>query len=228
MRNKNQSGRSFGAKGYYIALILCASAIGISGYLYYQNANQKDPQIQNPSLSQQVDAVIPSGEDIAAVATQPSASSTQNATTPTETQPSVQTPLKTGQPLAGETLSVYAMDSLSYNPTTRDWRVHNGIDIAAQAGTPVCAAAAGVVSAIYEDDTMGTTVAIEHAGGYVTVYSSLAAETAVSVGDSITLGQTIGQVGNTALLESALGDHLHFSVSYQDAPMDPTQFLGQN
>lgn len=217
------------AKGYYIALILCAAAIGISGYLYYQNANQKDPQIQNPSQNQQVDVMTPSGEDIAAVATQPTTPSVQDATVPTGTQqPSVQKPIKTGQPLAGETLSVYAMDSLSYNPTTRDWRVHNGIDIAAEAGTPVCAAAAGVVKATYEDDTMGTTVVIEHEAGYVTVYSSLAAETSVSVGDSVTLGQTIGQVGNTALLESALGDHLHFSVSCNDVPMDPNLFFSLN
>ncbi len=225
MSNKKHAGGSFGTKGYYIALILCAAAIGISGYLYYQNANQEEPQVQAPSQNQQVDVISPSGDDIAAVATQPTLPSVGDPTTP---QGSVQKPLKTGQPLTGETLAVYAMDSLCYNPTTRDWRVHDGIDIAAEAGTPVCAAAAGVVSATYEDDTIGTTVVLHHDGGYVTVYSSLDPELAVSVGDSVELGQTIGQVGNTALLESALGDHLHFSVSCNDAPMDPAQFLGLN
>ena len=225
MSNKKHAGGSFGTKGYYIALILCATAIGISGYLYYQNANQEEPQIQAPSHHQQVDAITPSGDDIQAVATQPTLPSVGDATMPQNTDPK---PLKTGQPLTGDTLAAYAMDSLNYNPTTRDWRVHNGIDIAAEAGTPVCAAADGVVSATYEDDTMGTTVVIHHDGGYVTVYSSLDPELAVSVGDFVELGQTIGQVGNTALLESALGDHLHFSASHHDAPMDPAQFFGLN
>ena len=221
MSNKKHAGGSFGTKGYYIALILCAAAIGISGYLYYQNANQEEQQIQAPSQNQQVDVISPSGDDIQAVATQPTLPSVD----PTTPQNTEQKSLKTGHPLTGETLAVYAMDSLSYNPTTRDWRVHNGIDIAAEAGTPVCAAAAGVVSATYEDDTMGTTVVIGHDGGYVTVYSSLDSELAVSVGDSVDLGQTIGHVGNTALLETALGDHLHFSVSCNDVPMDPALFF---
>ena len=226
MSNKTHAGGSFGTKGYYIALILCAAAIGISGYLYYQNANQEEPQIQAPSQNQQLDVVSPSEDDIQAVATQPTLPSAGDATMPTTPQGSDQKPLKTGQPLTGETLAVYAMDSLCYNPTTRDWRIHNGIDIAAEAGTPVCAAAAGVVSATYEDDTMGTTVVLRHDGGYITVYSSLDPELTVSVGDSVELGQTIGHVGNTALLESALGDHLHFSVSCNDTPMDPAQFFG--
>jgi murein DD-endopeptidase MepM/ murein hydrolase activator NlpD len=119
----------------------------------------------------------------------------------------------------------YAMDCLSYNPTTRDWRVHNGIDIAAEAGTPVCAAAAGTVYTVYEDDTMGTTVVIRHEDGYVTVYSSMESAD-VAAGDTVTLGQTIGKVGNTALLESEVGDHLHFAVSHNDEAMDPNEFLG--
>ena len=39
------------------------------------------------------------------------------------------------------------------------------------------------------------------------------------------MGQAIGTVANTALLETALGDHLHFSVSCDDQPMDPNRFL---
>ena len=226
MSNKKRAGGSFGTKGYYIALILCAVAIGISGYLYYQNANREEQQVLAPTQDQYVDVVSPTEDDIHAVATQPTLPQVDNSTTPTTPQTPVKKPLQTGLPLAGETLTVYAMDSLCYNPTTRDWRVHDGIDIAADAGTPVYAAAAGTVSATYEDDTMGTTVVITHEGGYVTVYSSMDAELAVRVGDNVNLGQTIGYVGNTALMESALGDHLHFSVSFEDAPMDPELFFG--
>ena len=117
------------------------------------------------------------------------------------------------------------MDALIYNQTTRDWRVHNGIDIAAEAGTSVCAAADGTVYTIYTDETMGTTVVIRHTGGYMTRYSSLAAEVSVQVGQAVTAGQVIGAVGNSALLETAMGDHLHFSVTLNGEAVDPEEFL---
>ena len=117
------------------------------------------------------------------------------------------------------------MEALSYNQTTRDWRVHNGVDIAAEEGTPVFAAADGVVEAAYEDDLMGFTVVIRHDGGYVTEYSSLAKELSVKSGEAVHMGQVIGCVGGTALVETALGSHVHFGVTFQDAPMDPAEFL---
>ena len=218
MKNRKSAG-SFGGKGYYIALILCAAAIGISGYLYYHNAADDDTQLNNPSTG--IDS--PDPNDVQAVATDPSA------TKPMDTVPdptvSIKKPTKTGMPVSGQTVAEYAMDCLSYNPTTRDWRVHNGIDIAAEAGTEVLAAADGVVYTTYSDDSMGTTVVIRHDGGYTTKYSSLAEELSVKTGDSVELGQVIGCVGDTALIENALGPHVHFSVTYRDADMDPVEFI---
>ena len=214
MSKKFNFSRSFGKKGYYIALILCAAAIGISGYLYYRNANETDnPQLNNPNN------IIASGDDVQAGATLPSGGE--------GTEP-VKRPWPIGRPVAGETIYDYAMDCLSYNETTRDWRVHNGIDIAAEAGAKVCAAADGTVYTVFKDDTMGYTVVIRHEGGYVTKYSSLAEDVTVAAGDVVSMGDTIGAVGNTALVESALGDHLHFSVTCNDQPMDPAEFLEMN
>ena len=167
------TGRGVFGKGYYIALLLCAAAIGISGYLYYRNSNETETALQEPAT----------------------------------------------------TVAGYAKDCLSYNETTRDWRVHNGIAIAAEAGTEVLAAADGVVYTTYSDDSMGTTVVIRHDGGYTTKYSSLAEELSVKTGDSVELGQVIGCVGATALIENALGPHVHFSVTYRDADMDPVEFI---
>ena len=117
------------------------------------------------------------------------------------------------------------MDCLVYNDTTRDWRVHNGIDIAAEEGTPVLAAAAGSVYTVYEDETMGMTVVIRHQDGYTTKYASLDQEVKVQPGDEVELGQEIGCVGKSAMLESSLGHHVHFSVSLDGASIDPQEFL---
>ena len=219
MSNRKNNG-SFTGKGYYIALVLCAAAIGISGYLYYRNIDEADPQIQSPTNA--VDVLDPTEDDLQVVATQP----TDPTSAPTDpTRPPQKKPFTTCRPVEGQTITVYAMDCLVYNETTRDWRVHNGIDIAADAGTNVAAAADGTVYTVYADDSMGMTVVIRHDEGYVTTYASLAQELAVKVGDTVRAGQTIGTVANTALLESAIGDHLHFSVTCHDAPMDPEEFF---
>ena len=220
MSNKKFNG-SVNGKGYYIALILCAVAIGICGYLYTRD---DDTQLSNSNVAAEV-VVTEEAEDIEVVATQP----TQTA--PTQTVPPAtqgKKPLTTVSPLQGQTVAVFAMDELQYNQTTRDWRVHNGVDIAAEAGTPVCAAADGEVYTVYEDDTMGMTVVIRHAGGYVTKYASLDKEVSVAPGDKVQLGDPIGTVGTSALLENAVGEHVHFSVTCNDKAVDPAEFLKQN
>ena len=225
--SNNKKGGIYG-KGYYIALILCATAIGISGYMYYRNANNTQNQLQD-AVSEDV-AVTQPQEDLPVVVIQPQPVLGKDDEQTSVTEPSAQPVqpkghLKTGAPVEGQTVSVYAMDCLSYNETTRDWRVHNGVDIAAEEGAEVCAAADGIVYTTYQDDSMGMTVVIRHDGGYTTQYSSLAEELQVSAGDSVKLGQAIGCVGSTALVETAIGPHVHFSVTYRDEQMDPAEFL---
>ena len=209
----NKHGRGFGGKGYYIALVLCAAAIGITSYVYSSGREDDAVQAANTPLA------ITEAADLPTAGTA--------ATAPAETAAPTAGRLATQAPVQGEVLSGYAMEVLSYNQTTRDWRVHNGVDFAAAAGTAVTAAADGEVYTVYEDDQMGMTVVIRHEGGYTTRYSSLGADVAVSAGQLVSMGQTIGTVGTSALMENALGDHVHFTVTKDDEPVDPMEFLQQ-
>ena len=212
--NNKHSGRGLYGKGYYITLALSAVAIAAAGYWYY--------------LDQQPVAVEEPQATVAAAATEEVLEiigTTEEATPVLEPTAVLPKTLKTAAPVAGETVAGYAMDCLSYNETTRDWRVHNGVDIAAEAGTEVLAAADGTVYTTYTDDSMGTTVVIRHEGGYTTRYASLAEELHVGAGDTVKMGQAIGCVGSTALIETAIGPHVHFSVTYRDASVDPAEFL---
>ncbi len=223
MSDNKRTGRGMFGKGYYIALVLCAAAIGITGYLYYRNTDTEEVQVSATQGDTAMQAVSPTQEqDVAVIATKP--------TQPEQTAPATQPPasekaLKTTAPVAGETIFGYSTEALSYNQTTRDWRVHNGVDIGAEAGTKVMAAADGTVDSIYEDPQFGTTVVITHVGGYTTQYSSLAKEVNVAVGDRVAMGQQIGVVGQSALVETTLGPHLHFRVLCQGKDMDPAEFL---
>lgn len=226
--NKNRSfWSSLKDKGYYIALILCAAAVGVSGYLYYRSNSRNIPK-SNLSVSTTTPtapnrAVGPTGGVLEAAGTEP----TLPGTLPTLPKPEETTPVKleTMLPVTGETAAEYSVDALAYNTTTRDWRTHHGIDLAAAAGTDVVAAADGTVYTVYEDEALGTTVILRHDGGYITRYSSLAVDVAVKAGDTVTRGQTLGQVGSTALVETALGPHLHFAVTCGGVSVDPAEFL---
>ena len=222
MSNNKHSGRGIYGKGYYIALILCAVAIGITGILYYRNAQEAQPVIQEPEQQATV-AVDIHQEDLEVAATNPVVVHKPEVEIPVEV-PAPQV-LKTAAPVSGETVAAYAMDCLSYNQTTRDWRVHNGVDLAAEEGAPVCASCDGTVYTTYQDDSMGYTVVIRHDGGYTTRYSSLTEDLAVSAGDPVQAGQTIGYAADSAIVETTLGSHVHFSVTQYDEPMDPADFL---
>ena len=222
MSDNKHAGR--GGKGYYIALILCAAAIGITSYVYYRNANRAEEVSMQESVGEDILVGTMEAEDVPALATQPQTQSTTPATQGTTPAPTTKKPFRTTSPVSGEEISAYSMEALSYNETTRDWRVHNGVDIAAQQGTTVLAASAGAVLSVTDDPLMGTTVVLEHDNGYQTTYANLQAKPNVEAGDPVSAGQIIGAVGTTAAAESGQ-PHLHFAVTKDGKAVDPNEYL---
>ncbi len=108
-----------------------------------------------------------------------------------------------------------------------DRRPHNGIDVQAEEGAAVKTAADGTVVSVTNDELMGTTVVIEHSGGYTTHYSSLQADVPVAEGQAVHAGDVIGCVGSTSAAESEMGPHLHFSVSQNGSAIDPHAYIDE-
>jgi len=98
---------------------------------------------------------------------------------------------------------------------------HRGIDIRADLGTPVFAAAAGIVAASDVEPSYGNVVKIEHSHDFMTIYAHHL-QNLVHVGDVVETGQVIGQVGRTG---RATAYHLHFEVRYKGAVYDSLYLL---
>jgi LysM repeat protein len=99
---------------------------------------------------------------------------------------------------------------------------HTGIDIAANVGDPVRAAAAGkVVVAWKRTDNVGWHIVLDHGNGYSTLYGHLS-KFLVEEGDLVEQGQVIGAAGDTGF---SFGPHLHFVLRQWGTPIDPLEHL---
>jgi murein DD-endopeptidase MepM/ murein hydrolase activator NlpD len=107
------------------------------------------------------------------------------------------------------------------DPFTGEYAMHAGIDFAAPVGTPIFAAAGGVVASAEVHPQFGNAVTIDHGNGLSTLYAH-ASRMLVKAGDIIHKGQQIALVGTTG---RSTGPHLHFEVHVNGAPQNPARYL---
>jgi murein DD-endopeptidase MepM/ murein hydrolase activator NlpD len=100
-------------------------------------------------------------------------------------------------------------------------RMHEGVDLGAEYGTPIVAAAAGTVIYAGWLGGYGNLTVIDHGGGLSTAYGHQS-QIVVGVGDQVAQGQVIGYVGSTG---HSTGPHLHFEVRVDGQPVDPLGYL---
>ena len=242
-------------KGFYLVVLICVAAIALSGYylvrgVWYdetldqpasgsaeivdQPTASPGPRVTAQPTSQPTakpslqPTARPSSQPTTQPTSQPTSQPTAKPSTPPTSQPSVQpTPavLVFTWPVNGTIIADYSVETLSYSETMGDWRTHEGLDLAAALGTKVTAAADGTVSALYQDDFMGTVVEINHGNGLISRYANLAEVPTVKIGDKVKTGAVIGSVGATAAMESSLPAHLHFAMYLNGSPVDPRSRL---
>jgi murein DD-endopeptidase MepM/ murein hydrolase activator NlpD len=107
------------------------------------------------------------------------------------------------------------------DPFTGEKAMHTGLDFPAEVGTPILAAAGGVVIVQEYHAAYGNMVEIDHGNGLITRYAHASA-TFVKKGDIVKRGQKIASVGSTG---RSTGPHLHFEVWVSGVPQDPQRFL---
>jgi murein DD-endopeptidase MepM/ murein hydrolase activator NlpD len=109
------------------------------------------------------------------------------------------------------------------DPFSGQLAMHAGVDFAAPIGTPIYAAAGGVVAASELHPVFGNMVELDHGNGLSTLYAH-ASRLHVKPGDIVKKGQKIAEVGSTG---RSTGPHLHFEVHVKGQPQNPSRFLAQ-
>ena len=140
----------------------------------------------------------------------------------TDTTPSNQAPSSSGwiKPLKSYTIT--SAFGMRVHPVLGYERMHNGVDMAAPAGTPIYAAKSGkVTTASYQSGGAGNYVSINHGDGFSSIYMHMT-RYIVSKGQYVQAGQVIGYVGSTGI---STGNHLHFGISYKGEYVNPMRYI---
>ena len=236
-------------KGFAAALALSVCAVGIATYAAYSGAVRTSTADRDDAAKVYDDNVfIFTSENAATVNAEkfdvPKDSA--DGTEPAETADTTQT-ADTAEAAAAEALSdgaglffkspktcpvanssvinPYSGGELVKSETLGVWKTHDGVDYAAETGTAVSAMMKGTVTEVKNDPLWGISVTIDHGDGVVGYYCGLAENVSVKAGQEVSMGEVIGQVGNTADIECKLPPHLHFGVTVGGAWTDPENFI---
>lgn len=230
----------FKGKGFYLALALCILAAAASSFWAIRNVMQRFGPNADSSLEQegtqewdlpdvQVEQKVNDVPVPSAKPSRPSSSASGSGEASAQDGGSGEAAAAPApsfvQPVDGQITQVYSGDELVYNETLQDWRTHNGVDIACAENAQVKSAVAGTVCNIYDDGMWGRIVEVE-ADELTWRYAGLAADSVqVSMGDGVSAGQTLGNVGEV-MAETAGGPHLHLEVLKGGNRVDPEHYFG--
>lgn len=241
VQNKSRSRviKFLNGKAFYVVLCLCFLAIGVAAWSGVEGMRRLNKAENGQQESQASDA----GSKYEFLQTLPSESTpvhtdeskVDEPENPSETETAVTSQPETEEtaapvatyfinPVLGDIIKDFSDSELQYSMTMRDMRLHCGVDIAADAGTPVIAAGEGTVTSVYTDAMYGTVVEIDHGNGITAKYCGLNAEPCVKNGDRVDTSTQIGAV-DVIPCESVEQRHLHLEFYKNGKAVSPLNYI---
>lgn len=229
--------------GFKIAVTSGVLGLGIATYAALTSLNVGLPggdRVVSPA--EQIVSNVPDDRVSSVVTVTPTPLPTETPTaTPSETPTATVTPEPTPEPTPVMTYPDYFLLPVNgtvtkthsdgvpvLSATMGDWRVHNGVDLAAAKGDPVIATADGIVTKAGYDAAWGFTLEVDHGGGLTARYCHLDETLPVAVGEQVTAGQTIGTVGAGGYEECGEETHLHLEMTFGGRQVDPLVIMDKN
>ncbi|MDK2802803.1 MAG: M23 family metallopeptidase [Oscillospiraceae bacterium] len=250
MNNKNsgkKNSKLFISKGFYISLVASIIAVGIASYLAINKSMDHISKVEENNNNKQItiDEWVNKGlndVDNSQSGVEYSSSSSSSSSKvakegnksdkPVSENTSSESKATTNgvkivfaMPINGDIINNFSSGELIKSKTLGDWRTHDGIDIKSKMGTPVKSIGDGKVIDVTENSMWGTSVIIEHTGGFTSYYNGLSKSISVKKDQIIKMGDVIGGVGDTAEIEISEESHLHFALKKDKDWVDPMKYL---
>lgn len=237
MKKKNIIEKLSSGKGFYItaavSFILITAAIG---FVYSSSVKLiEDLPVPTTSAEEITQQVRKHKDDVADPRLTTTAPTTTEAQTETTTEATTQETTSTVSEVFSNVSFVYPSGekvlkkfSLTpiYDETMEDWRIHKGVDFAAEKGAGIAAVGDGRVVKVVSDPSWGYCIEIDH-GSFIARYCSLEQGSCVSIDDIVSKGDIIGKLADIPC-ESVQESHLHFEIIKEGNYVDPLTMLGEN
>lgn len=224
LKNKNQLWA--GGKVYYAVLTGCLLLIiGVSAAIYNVSLNKIKPaETKNSSeYSYSFQSTTSRNQEQANMAATgiPKTSESTSAAINTKKLPykGEFTP-----PVSGKVIGEFSNGEMVKNETMGDWRVHDGVDFAANNGESVVAVQDGEVESIDSDEMWGICVKVLCPGGMTVKYCGLQENLSVKRGDKVTRGSVIGKAGAIPI-ESTMPSHIHIETVIDEKNVNPLEAM---
>lgn len=211
--------RFLNSKAFYPVMLCLIAALCVSIWAV-NRSNAAVKQTTTIAYSQANRVVTDIADDRTQSST--SASSTSASTQPSTYAYQANQPYKGDyvMPVDGKIIKDYSNGTLVQSKTMGDYRVHSGVDIAADKGSAVKAINSGIVEDVYTDAFWGVVAVINHGGGMTAKYCGLESKTAVKKGTLVSKGQKIG-VLSVVPCEQKDDSHIHLEITVEDELADP-------
>ncbi len=228
-------------RNFYIALTLCIAAVSAAGWSTYQSVknflspvgvNSKAKNVDSQKSEKHKQLLDSEKSDILDKGDTPVNNTGSKRTKNVASIGTEETKAVSAE--AGSSLIIYPStknvtkefsgDNPVYSKTFSDWRTHQGTDFRAEEGSMVKAITDGTVKDITNDSTYGTTVIIDHNGGFTAYYCGLGETPLVKPGQEIKTGDDIGSLKNVPC-EILDDPHLHLMILKDDKFIDPILVL---
>lgn len=243
MTKKTNIKSFFKGKAFYVILFVCLCVMGTTAVITTRSSIKNDEQAsnlgdkENKEVAQKEDSSVTQYKDAELVEDKSSESEQEFVIVDTidEQDSSVQTSSSPSELFINPVTNGVVTRNYDITPRLNEKKtsatVYKGIDIEASVGTDVKTIADGtVIDAGKGDSKEGYYIAIQHADGFISTYGNLAENLAVAIGDSVTQGTVLGQIGNTIQnnpSDRVSKEYLLFHMEKSQEPINPTEYINE-
>ena len=223
------------AKSFYIVTAFCLVAIALTTYIAVSRDNAKKEKSQNNEnsvISGENDSYNKTKTENEEIATEPAETKAEDVPYSKEEAEQTKSEEKPAEqkafilPVKGTVIKQYSEDTLQYDKTFGDMRIHKAIDISCKENEQIVSASSGTVASVTDSAEFGKIVTIDHGSGYTVEYCGLGTAS-VKKGETVGAGDVIGNKKNPPC-ECMDECHVHIVCLKDGVPFDPLSLYSKS